>query len=50
MTAIRATLIEGVYQATAWSGIMSKNSCMRFAEQGFLLFYDGTSFTVGMVR
>jgi len=49
MTAIRATVIEGVYQAATWLGLKSKETCMRFAEQGFLLFYSGTSFSIGMV-
>lgn len=49
MTAIRATLIESVYQAATCLGPMSKKTRIRFAEQGFLLFYYGTSFSTGMV-
>ena len=50
MTALRATIIEGVYQFGTWLRLMSHKACMRFAEQAFLLIYDGTSFSLGMVR
>ena len=49
MTAIRATVIEGIYQVISQLGLIAKRYRMRFAEQGFLLLYSGTSFTVGMV-
>lgn len=49
MTAIRATVIEGLYQLVTYFHLISKKNGMRFAEQGFLLLYSGTSFTVGMV-
>lgn len=50
MTAIRASIIEGVYQFVTWFRVMSHKARMRFAEQGFLLVYYGTSFSLGMVR
>ena len=50
MTAIRATIIEGVYQLVTWLHLMAHKERMRFAEQGFLLVYYGTSFALGMVR
>lgn len=49
MTAIRATAIEGIYQLVTYLSLVSRKRCMRFAEQGFLLLYSGTSFSVGMV-
>lgn len=49
MTALRATIIEGVYQFVTWLRIMSHKARMRFAEQAFLLLYYGTSFALGMV-
>lgn len=48
MTALRATMIEGVDYAAAWLGL-SKKDRLRFAEQAYLMFYDGTSFSIGMV-
>ena len=50
ITAIRAAIIEGTYQYITWLRVMSHKACMRFAEQAFLLVYDGTSFSLGMVR
>lgn len=50
ITAIRAAIIEGTYQYVTWLRVMSHKACMRFAEQAFLLVYDGTSFSLGMVR
>ena len=50
LTAIRATIIESTYQYVIWLRVMSRKECMRFAEQAFLLVYDGTSFSLGMVR
>lgn len=50
MTALRATIIEGIYRFVTRFRIVSSKTRMRFAEQGFLLLYSGTSFSVGMVR
>lgn len=50
VTAVRATIIEGVYQFVTWLRLMPHKACMRFAEQAFLLVYYGTSFSLGMVR
>ena len=50
MTAIRATIIECLYEFVTRLRIMSRKASMRFAEQGFLLIYDSTSFSMGMVR
>ena len=50
MTAIRATIIECIYEFATRLRVMSRKASMRFAEQGFLLFYDFTSFSMGMVR
>ena len=49
MTAIRASTIEGIYQFVTRFRLVSRKQRMRFAEQGFLLLYSGTSFSVGMV-
>ena len=49
MTAIRATIIEGTYEFVNRLHVMPRNASMRFAEQGFLLIYDFTSFSMGMV-
>ncbi|CAF9919040.1 sphingosine N-acyltransferase lag1 [Imshaugia aleurites] len=48
MTAIRATIIECVYEFVTQLRVMSRKASMRFAEQGFLLIYDFTSFSMGM--
>lgn len=50
MTAIRATVIECIYEFVTRLRVMSRKASMRFAEQGFLLIYDFTSFSMGMVR
>lgn len=50
ITATRAAIIEGTYQYVTWLRVMSHKACMRFAEQAFLVVYDGTSFSLGMVR
>ena len=50
MTAIRATVIECLYEFVTRLRVMSRKASMRFAEQGFLLIYDFTSFSMGMVR
>ena len=50
MTAIRATIIECIYEFVTRLRVMSRKASMRFAEQGFLLIYDFTSFSMGMVR
>lgn len=50
MTAIRATIIECVYEFVTRLRLMSRKASMRFAEQAFLLTYDFTSFSMGMVR
>ena len=50
LTAIRATIIECLYEFVTRLRVMSRKASMRFAEQGFLLIYDSTSFSVGMVR
>ena len=50
MTAIRATIIECVYEIITRLRLMSRKASMRFAEQGFLLIYYVTSFSIGMVR
>ena len=50
MTAIRATIIECVYEIVTRLRLMSRKASMRFAEQGFLLIYYVTSFSIGMVR
>ena len=49
MTAIRATIIEGVYEVVTRLRVMSRKASMRFAEQGFLLIYYSISFPLGMV-
>lgn len=49
MTAIRATIIEAIYRFVTRFRIVSSKTRMRFSEQGFLLLYSGTSFSVGMV-
>ncbi|CAF9936337.1 MAG: sphingosine N-acyltransferase lag1 [Alectoria fallacina] len=48
MTAIRATVIECLYEFVTRLRVMSRKASMRFAEQGFLLVYDFTSFSMGM--
>lgn len=48
MTAIRATIIECVYEFVTRLRVMSRKASMRFAEQAFLLTYDFTSFSMGM--
>ena len=50
MTAIRAAIIEGVYEVVTRLRVMSRKASMRFAEQGFLLIYYSISFPMGMVR
>ncbi len=50
MTALRATIIESIYLLVTRFRIVSSKARMRFAEQGFLLLYSGTSFSVGMVK
>ena len=50
LTAIRATIIECLYEFVTRLRVMSRKASMRFAEQGFLLIYDSTSFSMGMVR
>lgn len=50
MTAIRATVIECVYEFVTRIRVMSRKASMRFAEQGFLLIYYSISFQMGMVR
>ena len=49
ISAIRATIIEGVYQFVTKYQIIARKTRMRFAEQGFLLLYAGASFSIGMV-
>ena len=49
ITAIRATVIEGIYQLSTQCRLVTRKACMRFAEQGFLLLYHTSSFSVGMV-
>lgn len=48
LTAIRATIIECIYEIVTRLRLMSRKASMRFAEQGFLLIYDFTSFSMGM--
>lgn len=50
MTAIRATIIQCLYEFITRLRVMSRNASMRFAEQGFILTYHFTSFSMGMVR
>ena len=50
LSAIRATIIEGIYQFVNKFQIIARKTRMRFAEQGFLLLYAGASFSIGMVR
>ena len=49
MTAIRATIIEGLYRLVKHFRLVRSKACMRFAEQGFLILYYVTSFSIGLV-
>lgn len=50
LTAIRATIIASTYQLITWLNLVSGKARVRFSEQSWLLFYDGISFSLGMVR
>lgn len=49
LTAIRATIIASTYQLTTRLNLVSGKARVRFSEQSWLLFYDGISFSLGMV-
>jgi very-long-chain ceramide synthase len=49
LTGLRATIIAGVYQFTTQYRLIQGKARVRFAEQSWLLFYSGLSFSLGMV-
>lgn len=49
LTGLRATIIAGVYQFTMRYRLIPSKARVRFSEQSWLLFYDGISFSLGMV-
>ena len=49
LTGLRASIIGGVQQLTARYRLLPSKTRVRFSEQSWLLFYDGLSFSLGMV-
>lgn len=48
-TAVRAMVMEWILVPFARSRGLSKKAAVRFAEQGWLIIYDGTFWALGMV-